>query len=443
MASPAEDERRGTAVDLGRLFPATPPPGPSRPGFWRSPLRGPWLTAVIGLVLLVLITVVAVTGFLSHAAYNPSLPGNAIVDPARDLPLTFDWPAGPSWLYALTQGLHVNVGLFAIGVLVAKLWSVIPRLFVWPPLTTPAQAVERLVVGVLVASAIFLFATGTLNALYWYPFGFGFVEAHYYAAVLFVAALAAHLAVKLPLALRTVRGQGVAARLREDVLATVPEPGDRAGGLVAPAPAPATMSRRGLLAFAGAGGLAVVLANVGTTIGGPLRGLAFLSPRRETAEGPNGFPVNKTAIAAGVTADMTGPGYRLTVSGGTRSVTFTRDELLDLPQRTARLPIACVEGWSTTQEWTGVPLAELARRAGVPGRAGAFVESLQEGAILGSTSLSADQVAAHDALLALRVNGADLSMDHGYPARVIVPAVPGVHATKWVRRLTFSAADRV
>ena len=44
-----------------------------------------------------------------------------------------------------------------------------------------------------------------------------------------------------------------------------------------------------------------------------------------------------------------------------------------------------------------------------------------------------------DSLLALRVNGADLSPDHGYPARVIMPASPGVHNTKWVTSLTFGA----
>jgi len=50
---------------------------------------------------------------------------------------------------------------------------------------------------------------------------------------------------------------------------------------------------------------------------------------------------------------------------------------------------------------------------------------------------------AHDpwgyrgALLALRVNGADLSLDHGYPARVILPGGVGEHNTKWVRELRF------
>ena len=50
------------------------------------------------------------------------------------------------------------------------------------------------------------------------------------------------------------------------------------------------------------------------------------------------------------------------------------------------------------------------------------------------------QVLDPDSLLALQVNGAALSLDHGHPARVIVPALPGVHCTKWVRSITFRAA---
>ena len=103
---------------------------PVRTAFFRSPLRGPWLTAALGSMLLVLRRDRAATGFLSHIAYEPDLRGNAIVPAARDLPLTFGWPTGPAWLYAVNQSLHVNVGLVAVPFLLAKLWSVIPRLFV-------------------------------------------------------------------------------------------------------------------------------------------------------------------------------------------------------------------------------------------------------------------------------------------------------------------------
>jgi DMSO/TMAO reductase YedYZ molybdopterin-dependent catalytic subunit len=409
------------------------PPGPFRPGFFRSPLRGPWLTSALGSILLVLITIVATTGFLSHAAYMPDLPGNAIVPNDRDLPLLtgFDWPAGPSWLYALTQGLHTNVGLVAIPFLLAKLWSVFPRLFAFPPVTSPAQAIERLSIALLVSSAIFELVTGVMNAQYWYPFKFNFVVAHYYGAIVFVASLVLHVIVKLPVIARAYRARGVIKPLRDDLANTKPEP---EGDLVSTNPAEPTISRRGLFAFAGAGAAVLLLGNVGQSIGGPLRKLALFGPRRED------FPVNKTAAAAGIKPEMTGPSYALRLRAGDTEVSLSREDLLALPQRTATLPIACVEGWSTTQEWSGVQLKLLAERAGAPGASEVLVESLQEAGVLRRASLTGAQIAADDALLALKVNGADLSPDHGYPARVIVPALPGVHNTKWVAQMTFRRA---
>ena len=416
------------------------PPGPFRPGFWRSPLRGPWLTSALGSILLILVAIVATTGFLSHAAYMPDLGRNAIVPKDRDLPLIasfFDWPTRPSWLFALTQGLHTNVGLVAIPFLLAKLWSVIPRLFAFPPVTSPAQALERLSIALLVSSAVFELATGVANAQYWYPFKFNFVVAHYYGAIVFVASLVLHVIVKLPVIARAYRERGVLKPLRDDLAHTEPEPADE-DGLVTPNPAEPTLSRRGLLAFAGAGAGLLLVANAGQSVGGPLRKLAFLAPRREDVAGD--FPINKRAAAAGVTEQMTGAGYRLVLALGDAEVSLSRDELLALPQRTAKLPLACVEGWTSTQTWTGVPLALLAERAGAPGARELLVESLQPKGVLRQASLTGGQIAAEDALLALKVNGEDLSMDHGFPARIIVPALPGVHNTKWVGRMTFRSA---
>ncbi|HWK26278.1 MAG TPA: molybdopterin-dependent oxidoreductase [Solirubrobacter sp.] len=371
---------------------------------WRSPLRSPWLTSVLGVVLLVLFALVIVTGFLSHAAYMPDLPHNAIVPAGRDLPLTFGWPTSPSWLYALTQGVHTNAGLVAIPFLLAKLWSVIPKLFEYPPVKGLGHAVERLSVALLVSSAGFQLATGVVNAQYWYPFKFNFVVAHYYGAIVFTAALVLHVIVKVP-AMR--RARATRAELPTAQL---------------------TLSRRGLFAFTTAGALTLLAANAGQSLGGPFRRLALFAPRREA------FPVNKTARAAGVTAAMVGPSYRLALRG-IDATSLSREQLLALPQRTARLPIACVEGWTTTQEWTGVSLALLAEHAGAPGARELHVESLQPRGVLRQASLSGAQIAA--GLLALRVNGEDLPLDHGFPARIVVPALPGVHNTKWVSALTF------
>src|SRR5437899_996987 len=61
---------------LARVASSYQPPGPFRQDFWRSPLRGRWMTSVFGLVLLVGLPVVAITGLVSYASYNPRLPGN-------------------------------------------------------------------------------------------------------------------------------------------------------------------------------------------------------------------------------------------------------------------------------------------------------------------------------------------------------------------------------
>lgn len=391
------------------------PPGPFRPGWFRSPLRGPWLTALLGSLLLVLVAIVAVTGFLSHAAYGPNLGMNQIVPRDQDLDfLLFDWPTSPSWLYALNQGLHVTVGFVAVPFLLAKLWSVIPKLFAWPPATSPAQALERLSIALLVGSALFQFATGIANAQLWYPFRFNFVQAHYLGAIVFVVSLVLHVALKIPLMRQAYREQGVLRPLREDVTGQ-------------------TLSRRGLLGLVGGGGLLTFLVLGGQSIGGPLRGVALLAPRRQ------GFPVNKTARAAGVTAAMAGPEWALElVVDGEVTTRISRQDLLQMPQRRERLPIACVEGWSTMQTWTGVRISDLARAAGRPDATSCFVESLQPRGVLREATLNAGQVQDERSLLALAVDDADLSMDHGFPARIIVPALPGVHNTKWVARMTFA-----
>ena len=105
-----------------------------------------------------------------------------------------------------------------------------------------------------------------------------------------------------------------------------------------------------------------------------------------------------------------------------------------MPLTTADLPIACTEGWSTQQTWTGVPLSHLARLAGTARPGPSQIKSLDHD----STILSGAQVAAGESLLALRVNGADLSLDHGYPARIIVPSAPGTHNLKWMSEIVFS-----
>jgi DMSO/TMAO reductase YedYZ molybdopterin-dependent catalytic subunit len=419
-------------------------PGPFRRSFWRSPIRGPWLTSILGLVLLAGISVLFVTGLLSYAAYNPDLSPVNDTTPGKGLLgfYLFSWPTHPQWLYRVNQGVHVTLGLVLIPILLAKLWSVLPKLFEWPPVRNPAHALERLSLFLLVGGAVFEFATGIMNIQQWYVFPGSFYQLHFYGAWVFVAGFVVHVGLKARTVIRSLRSRGLLTELRTDTARTRPEPPD-ASGLVSPAPGTPTISRRGALAFAGAGSVLLLGLSVGQSLGGPLRRTALLAPHgQDMGDGPDDFQINVTAAEGGIGPVETSAGWRLTVArtgpAGSTPVRLSRAGLLGMPQHTAHLSINCVEGWSSgDQTWTGVRLRDLARLAGAGQPASVLVESLERGGTFSRAVLSAGQIMDPDSLLALRVNGADLSLDHGYPARVIVPASPGVHNTKWVASLTF------
>ena len=418
------------------------PPGPFQPRFWRSPLRGRWLTSLLGLVLLVGLPVIAITGLLSYAAYNPRLHGNDQTPGATLLKFfLFSWPTHPAWLYRVDQGVHVTLGLALLPVVLAKLWSVLPNLFSWPPVRSPAHALERLSLVMVVGGVLFEFGTGILNIQDFYVFPFSFYTAHLYGAWVFIAGLVVHVALKFPKMMAGLRSRSLRRELRTPLAATQPEAPDP-DGLRTADPAPPTVSRRGMLVAVGGASLALTALTVGQSIGGWTRRTALFAPRGLSAVAPGALPVNHTAAAARITAADTGPAYRLVVKGRrTMTMSLTRHQLMALPQRTAVLPLACVEGWSYSAAWTGVPLTELARMVGITQPAAALVESLQPGGPFRSVTLSAGQVSDPRSMLALCLNGVDLPPDHGYPARTIIPAAPGVHNTKWVNKITFMAAQ--
>lgn len=90
-------------------------------------------------------------------------------------------------------------------------------------------------------------------------------------------------------------------------------------------------------------------------------------------------------------------------------------------------------------EWTGVPLAELLRRAGIKaGAVDVMPIGLDDAKI--ERPMPVAKAMEEDTLLAYQMNGAPLPPDHGFPARVLVPGWAGIASIKWVGTIRVSAA---
>ncbi len=399
-----------------------PPPwlrrGPLRAGAFRPNLHDERTASLVGSALGLAFATAFVTGLISHGLQHP--PGW--------LPL----PTRPVWLYRFTQGLHVTSGMAAIPLLLVKLWTVYPRLFAWPPVRSVLHALERLSIAVLVACAIFELITGLLNVAQWYPWRFPFIQSHFWIAWITLGALLLHLAVKAPAIARGLRGRPAPVDPEAPESPESPEAAADDADAAAASPRPAAVSRRLLLTSTGLAVGAVTLTTVGQAFT-PLRSLDLLAPR-DPDFGPQRVPINRTAAQARVAADATDPAWRLTLAGPSRR-TLSLADLRALPRHEAVLPIACVEGWSVDAHWSGVRIRDLLELADAPPGAALRVVSLERGGAYGVTTMQAQY--AHDplTLLALDLGGEPLSIDHGYPARVIAPARPGVMQTKWVSRL--------
>jgi DMSO/TMAO reductase YedYZ molybdopterin-dependent catalytic subunit len=356
------------------------------------------VSARLGVWLGVAAAVCMATGLISHFIQHPAP--------------WFWWPTRPVWLYRFTQGLHIVSGIAAIPLLMAKLWSVWPKLFARPVIGGITRQLERLSILVLVGAMIFQLSTGLLNIAQWYVFGFFFPTAHYAMAWVATGAIIVHIGVKLPVIRRA---------LGEPLDAT----GVEGGGTVGP-------TRRTILIGTGAAVAVATLATVGQTVPW-FRRLSVLAPR--SGDGPQGVPINRSALAAGVLRTAKSPDYRLTIVGPETTRILTLRELQAMTQTTRDLPIACVEGWSAGARWTGVVLADLVASVGGSPDSDVRMISLEPPGPYSRTTLPARHARDSATLIALRLNGEELDIDHGYPCRLIAPSRPGVLQTKWLTRI--------
>jgi hypothetical protein len=363
-----------------------------------STLRSPAVAARVGTWLGICFAIAFLTGVWSHLY--------------QDQPAWLTIPTRPVWLYRVTQGLHYLAGTAAVPLLLVKLYSVYPKLFADVPRRARElvpHMLERASIALLVSAAIFQLATGVANSAQWYPWSFSFRAAHYAVGWVAIGALVLHVAVKLPV----IRSAW-----------TRPIDDDEQPGT--------GLTRRGLVRTAlAASGLAVL-----SVAGGTIPWLRAVSIfETHDGSGPQDLPINKSASRAGVTGTATAPDFALVVVQGDATARLSLADLDALPQHTEELPIACVEGWSRSGSWSGVRLRDLLDLVEAPRGSTVRVTSLQSRGPFRFSEVRGNVADDPKTLLALRLNGERLALDHGFPCRLIAPNRPGVLQTKWLGRI--------
>jgi len=127
--------------------------------------------------------------------------------------------------------------------------------------------------------------------------------------------------------------------------------------------------------------------------------------------------------------------YRLSINGDvSKPLELTIDDLRAMPTVQKTLEIRCVEGWAADVLWEGIPLSYLLNQAGASLKniANVVIESITGY----RTTLTSDEAANLDNIIALKAGDLPLTVEHGYPARLVIPARPGLDWVKYVKRIT-------
>ncbi|MFC7596250.1 molybdopterin-dependent oxidoreductase [Terrabacter sp. GCM10028922] len=125
-----------------------------------------------------------------------------------------------------------------------------------------------------------------------------------------------------------------------------------------------------------------------------------------------------------------------------RPFTLTFAELAAMPLIERDITMTCVSnevggGYIGAARWLGVRLTDVLDRAGTTGTPDQLLSTAVDGFTI-STPLDVVRD-GRDAMIAIGMNGAQLSDVHGFPARLVTPGLYGfVGATKWLTKLTLT-----
>jgi len=118
---------------------------------------------------------------------------------------------------------------------------------------------------------------------------------------------------------------------------------------------------------------------------------------------------------------------------------LNREEFLKLPTKRVVCDIHCVTTWSKLDtEWEGVSTRHLLELAKPKPGAKYVIAECDEGF---TANLLLEDLLADDVLCAYRYGGKDLTPEHGWPLRLMLPARYFWKSAKWLRALRIEKED--
>jgi DMSO/TMAO reductase YedYZ molybdopterin-dependent catalytic subunit len=121
-------------------------------------------------------------------------------------------------------------------------------------------------------------------------------------------------------------------------------------------------------------------------------------------------------------------------------MTWTYEEFLALPHaKSESVDIHCVTRWSKFDNvFEGVPFKEIYDRVKPKPEARFVLVHAEQGF---TTNVPLQDLLAPNVIFAYKNNGEDLTDEHGWPMRLVVPHLYFWKSAKWVRGLEFLAED--
>ena len=142
-------------------------------------------------------------------------------------------------------------------------------------------------------------------------------------------------------------------------------------------------------------------------------------------------------VAIAGTQNINQSTYRLAITGLVNSpLNYTYSNVVNNFSSTLQLAtLPCVEGWSATLLWQGVPISDLLQQAGVSPNATTLIFLAADGY---STSLPLSFVIQNQIMIAYKMNNVTLTAQTGWPFFLVAKNQYGYKWIEWITEINVS-----